>query len=405
MQFALQRLASGARVDLIVVGASLGDIDGVEFGRRLSKLNLPRCPVSVLIGKPSSLLGHIPDDSGFVGFIQQPFSPSSLLSSLDAMVRLERGGTLAPTRLSQIAPPPALDTFHGARVLLAEDNVLNQEVALALLRDVGLVVDVASDGEQAFKLASHESYDLILMDIQMPEVDGLESTRRIRQLDGYANVPILAMTANAFDEDRDACVAAGMNDHVSKPVDPDRLYRVLGRWLPKERKHVETIASPTPARLPADTTIAGPTQTVNTPAEVRDLMSKLEEIPGLDVKAGLRALRGEPSGWIRLLRQFLSRHAGDVNTLEIALASGDLKSLVATSHSLKGVSGTLGIKAIQDAAGEAEAVSRAARSADDVRASILALCETISKLTLALDRVLGAESQPVGPALSLIELR
>jgi len=119
--------------------------------------------------------------------------------------------------------------FAGRRVLLVEDEPINQEIARLLLEDVGLVVDVASDGAEAVVAATDGRYDLVLMDMQMPRMDGLESTRRIRQLTDYARTPIIAMTANAFVDDRQRCMAAGMSDFIAKPVNPDILFSTLLR--------------------------------------------------------------------------------------------------------------------------------------------------------------------------------
>jgi CheY-like chemotaxis protein len=121
----------------------------------------------------------------------------------------------------------------GASVLLAEDNEVNREVALDLLHSVGLHVETARDGEEALAKASAQVFDLILMDVQMPRMDGLAATRAIRALPRAGALPILAMTANAYDDDRRACLAAGMDDFVAKPVDPNALYATLAKWLPK----------------------------------------------------------------------------------------------------------------------------------------------------------------------------
>ncbi len=139
----------------------------------------------------------------------------------------------APTFNGKSADERLLDEYAGTRILLAEDEPINQEVSRSLLEDAGLVVDLANDGQQALDLAKQNTYALILMDMQMPRLNGIEATMAIRALPAYAQTPILAMTANAFDEDRQVCLDAGMNDHLGKPVDPNRLYEALLEWLEK----------------------------------------------------------------------------------------------------------------------------------------------------------------------------
>ena len=139
----------------------------------------------------------------------------------------------APTYTGKTADERLHTEYTGTRVLLAEDEPINQEVSRGLLEDAGLVVDLAEDGLQALALAKQNTYALILMDMQMPHLNGVEATMAIRALPAYAQTPILAMTANAFDEDRQVCLDAGMNDHIAKPVDPDKLYETLLAWLEK----------------------------------------------------------------------------------------------------------------------------------------------------------------------------
>jgi CheY-like chemotaxis protein len=137
----------------------------------------------------------------------------------------------APTFAQDSAETRLKAQFLGTRVLLAEDEPINQEVSRGLLEDVGLAVDLAEDGVQAVAMAKQNRYALILMDMQMPDLNGVDATRAIRALPGYDKTPILAMTANAFDEDRQVCIEAGMNDHIGKPVDPQLLYETLLKCL------------------------------------------------------------------------------------------------------------------------------------------------------------------------------
>jgi CheY-like chemotaxis protein len=137
----------------------------------------------------------------------------------------------APTFAQDSAETRLRTRFAGTRLLLAEDEPVNQEVSRGLLEDVGLAVDVAEDGAVAVALAKRHHYTLILMDMQMPKLNGLDATRQIRALPGYEHTPILAMTANAFGEDRQTCLDAGMNDHIAKPVDPEKLFETLLAWL------------------------------------------------------------------------------------------------------------------------------------------------------------------------------
>ncbi len=261
-------------------------------------------------------------------------------------VRLKTGREpiAAANAPAEAAPIGTADRWFDRQVLLAEDNPINRAVTLELLRDYGVSVDVAEDGRIAVQKARDCVYHLILMDVQMPEMSGLDATRAIRSLPGREAVPIVAMTANAFDEDRRLCLDAGMNDFVAKPIQPEVLHAVLSRWL-----------------------------SAAVPPEGADFRRRLEAVPGLDVGSGLRVVQGKLGTYRRLLDMFVQHHADDGLRLRGCLDADDLVQAQQLAHALKGVAGNLGAMAVYRAA---EALCTAIRQRED-RAVIDGHCDAL----------------------------
>ncbi len=251
------------------------------------------------------------------------------------------------------APPKQVDLalLAGARILLAEDSEINQQVARELLEGWGVVVRVASNGSEAVEKAIDSDYDAILMDIQMPEMDGIEATRRIRELAGlfpkFAGLPILAMTAHAMAGDREKSLAAGMNDHVTKPIDPGALSSALVRCLDPLNRMV------------------GVTEFAGAPPEEEDLPEEdLPDLPGFDVADGLRRVGGNRALYVRLLGKLRDDYSGVADEIDAALAVGDRKSALIAAHTIRGVAGNLGATDLQD---RATAMEVALKSDDEAR--------------------------------------
>ena len=293
------------------------------------------------------------EETGIDGYLLKPVTPSTLYDTL-----MELFGIVGPeTGLSQIkgaaaTPPDAT----GVRILVVEDNEANQQVATELLESTGAGVTIANHGGEAVSMLTESEqpppFDIVFMDLQMPEMDGFTATRLLRARPQLQGLPIIAMTAHALVEERQRCLEAGMNDHVSKPIDPDALFATLMRW-----------AKPRPAQ--AARTQSGPPKPANE--------SILPEIDGVDIADGLKRVAGNKRLYRDLLVQFAAKQS-DVNSQILAAIGGGDNSLAERiAHTVKGVAGNIGLRSVFTAA---EKLERAIREAD---AAIPAMVEQFIK--------------------------
>jgi two-component system sensor histidine kinase/response regulator len=339
-------LNAGQPFDVMLIDWRMAPLDGIQTLQALRTEHGDGLPPAVLVTAfDEQAMWQRARSVGVDAVLVKPITASALH---DTLVRVLRGPGSA---LREPDPPGETELVlrqrhAGQRVLLAEDNPVNQDVAGELLRRVGLVVETATDGEQAVQLAQERRYDAVLMDVQMPGMDGLAATRTIRQALGRG-LPIIAMTAHAFGEDRAACLAAGMNDHVAKPVDPLRLYATLLRWLP-----MRGVAGADGADGAAG---AGP----HGPAGLADRLALVE---GLDVAQGLRHVGGSVDTLARALAVFARDHHPDHPGNPALPGSGsdaDLALWRRRLHSLRGAAATVGATALQQQIEALEAALRA----------------------------------------------
>jgi two-component system sensor histidine kinase/response regulator len=327
-------------------------MNGTELAKKVRERALQTVPHMVLVtgyGREEVLKGA--EESGIEDVLIKPVNASMLF---DCVVRALGG---APPKFRQPVDAPSateesLAQIRGARILLVEDNDLNQDVATELLRGVGFVVDVADNGQVAVDRVQMAPYDVVLMDMQMPVMDGLTATRVIRQLTGMASLPIVAMTANAMHSDRQACLDAGMNDHVAKPIEPDELFKTLLKWVVPRTTLVSPLPVPSGAALEVD----------------------LPTIEGLDTFTGLRRLRGNKPMYLALLHKFAAGQGDAVTHIRAALDADDWPTAERLAHTTKGVAANISLVPVQQAALALEAAIKARQSRHQIE-PLLDACE------------------------------
>ncbi len=338
----LEKSDNGEPYEIVLMDWKMPGMNGAEAIREIKKNRqraggkLPRFIMITAYGREEVLKEA--EEAGIDGFLIKPVSNSILFDTIMGVMGQEVKKTARKDRRTGF-DSESLKPIRGARILLVEDNEINQQVASELLEKAGLIVAVANNGREGVRAAAQGEYDVVLMDIQMPEMDGLEATRQIRAI-GKADVaalPIIAMTANAMAGDRERSLDAGMNDHVTKPIDPDELFSALLRWIkPGEREVPVGFVEHQGAQ------------------ERQESRESVPEIPGIDSESGIGRVGGNARLYRELLGKFVRDYAQAHQDVIDALGRNDRELAQRIAHTVKGTSGNIGASDLSTAAAAVE---------------------------------------------------
>jgi two-component system sensor histidine kinase/response regulator len=354
----LEKASESRPFELVIMDWQMPGMDGIEASRRIkSHTGLSKIPPIVLVtayGREEVM--QQAEEVGLEGFLLKPVSPSMLFDAI-----MQALGKAAP-EVSRVAQrkeqeAKALESIQGACVLLVEDNEINQQVAKEILEGAGLKVVVANNGQEAVDAVKTNPYDAVLMDVQMPVMDGYTATHKIREWEkevrgqkteagkeGSAlspqssELPIIAMTAHAMAGDEDKSLKAGMNGHVTKPIDPDQLFATLQKWIEPGARRLRD--------RPAEMLVkdSGAAQTIPEDGELP------EYLPGFDLSDGLTRLRGNKKLYRKLLLDFAADYRGTANDIRSAIDAKDFERAYSLVHNVKGVAGNLAARDLQASA-------------------------------------------------------
>ena len=341
---------------LIFMDWLMPKMDGIATARRIKADNtlsvLPK--VVMVTGSANPTLEKQMASLDVEGVIYKPVSLSTMLDTALSAI----GKKVATNRDVVINGGLGLEIVQdikGARVLLVEDNEVNQQIATELLQQAQMLVTVANNGLEGVDALQMVQFDCVLMDVQMPVMDGYAATRAIRKDKRFADLPILAMTANAMSGDSEKCLQAGMNDHIAKPISPPIMFATIAKWVqPAQREVPEKVV----LAVSADGADAGDT---------------LPTIAGLDVQAGMRRVGNRMNSYLKLLAMFANNQQNAVTTIRQAFKDGDHPLAIRSAHTLKGTAGTVGADRLYALAIELEArLKDNPSSEDDLRLDLAA---------------------------------
>ncbi|MBF8271072.1 MAG: putative hybrid sensor and regulator [Magnetococcales bacterium] len=359
---------------LVVMDYMMPDLDGINAAKKIrADLGLLHPPVLLMATAYGSddVVKRALANACVDGILVKPIQQNVLFDTvMEVFGKSKPGGGTHTSTYGSYRDFGAI--LSGARILLVEDNEINRQVAKELLEQANITVLIAENGRVALDMVAREALDGVLMDVQMPVMDGITATREIRKDARFRSLPVLAMTANAMSGDREECLEAGMQEHISKPVDPGELFSKLIRWIKP--------AVPQPMPIKMDFFPKGD----------RGQESRLPEIAGMDMQSGLRRMGGNVGSYLGLLAKFCDNQQGICDAIQNALIQGDQGTARRLVHTLKGVSATIGAVELSEGAKEleealqTESYSAHARHlldliSDKVRVTIEAIREALAK--------------------------
>ena len=324
----IEKAASGQNANpfkLIMMDWKLLGIDGLQASKQIKESPVLDKPPAIILVTSASRDEVIKEQERIFidGFLAKPINASQTLSAIMTVFGKEPKTGHRPSRKTdRLRDVEAINHLLGAKVLLAEDNPINQQVATELLESNGLIVTVVNNGLEAVEAVGQSDFDIVLMDIQMPEMDGFQATAEIRKDPFFKNLPILAMTAHAMAGDREKSLNAGMDDHITKPIDPDKLFEALIKWVPAKK------------RLPSDS--------VDPESALQQNVERPDQLPGIDMEAGLKRVGGNRALFAKLLKQFYTNYQHVIAKIKENLDQGLPEEVLRLAHTVKGIAGTLG---------------------------------------------------------------
>ncbi|MCT7947112.1 PAS domain S-box protein [Shewanella septentrionalis] len=320
--------------EVALIDWKMPNMDGLETARQI-QLQAKSQPKILMVSAHANheFITQI-EQLALAGYISKPISASRMLDGI--MNAIGREGILPVRRRTEELAPQLLLPLQGKRILLVEDNEMNLEVASEFLEQVGIILSIATNGQIALDKLSQQHFDLVLMDCQMPVMDGYQATKAIRKRPELANLPVVAMTANAMAGDRDMCLRAGMNDHIAKPIEVNVLYQTLLKYLGSSSGISAAIRAEASTRLTSSCTQGevsnGADQTV---------LLKWPEHPELDIDRGLQLVQHSTRLYQRIFDRFVSSQRNVVEQVRKAIAANQVEDAVRIAHTLKGLAGNL----------------------------------------------------------------